>query len=54
MEILQKIESEPKHVQSYIHQLAVADMMEQMGDELKKIAEDVIYTIDAEVVRHQN
>ena len=29
-------------------------MMEQMGDELKKIAEDVIYTIDAEVVRHQN
>ena len=53
-EILQKIESEPKYVQSYIHQLAVADMMEQMGDELKKIAEDVIYTIDAEVVRHQN
>jgi len=53
-EILQKIESEPKHVQCYIHQLAVADMMEQMGDELKKIAEDVIYTIDAEVVRHQN
>ena len=36
-EILQKIESEPKHVQSYIHLLAVADMMEQMGDELKKI-----------------
>ena len=53
-EILRKIESEPKHVQCYIHQLAVADMMEQMGDELKKIAEDVIYTIDAEVVRHQN
>ena len=53
-EILRKIVSEPKHVQCYIHQLAVADMMEQMGDELKKIAEDVIYTIDAEVVRHQN
>ena len=53
-EILQKIESEPKHVQCYINQLAVVDMMEQMGDELKKIAEAVIYTIDAEVVRHQN
>jgi len=53
-EILQNIDSEPKHVQSYVLQLAVADMMEQMGDELKKIAEDVIYTIDAEVVRHQN
>ena len=51
-EIINAMEKEPTSLRAYIHQLAVAFMMEQMGDELKKIAEDVIYTVEAKIVRH--
>ena len=51
-EIINAMEKEPASLRAYIHQLAVAFMMEQMGDELKKIAEDVIYTVEAKIVRH--
>ena len=50
--IINAMEKEPTSLRAYIHQLAVAFMMEQMGDELKKIAEDVIYTVEAKIVRH--
>ena len=51
-EIINAMEKEPTSLRAYIHQLAVAFMMEQMGDELKKIAEDVIYMVEAKIVRH--
>ena len=52
-QILTAIEKERKNFSVYINNLSVADNLEKIGDELKKIAQDVIYTVDAEVVRHK-
>ena len=52
-QILTAIEKERKNFGVYINNLSIADNLEKIGDELKKIAQDVIFTVDAEVVRHK-
>ena len=40
------------NVRALIIELTISDYMESIADHAKKICEDVVYTVDAEVIRH--
>ena len=42
------------NVCALITELTIADFMKSIADHAKKIYEDVVYTVDAEVVRHSS
>jgi phosphate transport system protein len=52
-EIVAALKSEPDHAESLITLLAVTHRLERIGDHASNIAEDVIYMVEAEIVRHQ-
>ncbi len=52
-EIVAALKREPEHAESLITLLAVTHRLERIGDHACNIAEDVIYMIEAEIVRHQ-
>lgn len=43
----------PEHIENYIHMLAVSRHLERIADHATNIAEDVIYMIEGEIVRHR-
>ncbi len=51
--IIEALQREPKHAESLITLLAVTSRLERIGDHACNIAEDVIYMLEAEIVRHQ-
>jgi phosphate transport system protein len=52
-EIVQALKREPEHAESLITLLAITHRLERIGDHASNIAEDVIYMVEAEIVRHQ-
>ena len=52
--IIQEIQSHPEWTKTLINEVIISESLEQMADHPKKIAEDVIYTVNAEIVRHQS
>ncbi|MDF7824705.1 phosphate signaling complex protein PhoU [Pontiellaceae bacterium B12227] len=52
-EIVQALQREPEHAESLITLLAITHRLERIGDHASNIAEDVIYMVEAEIVRHQ-
>jgi len=52
-EIVAVLQREPEHAESLITLLAVTHRLERIGDHASNIAEDVIYMVEAEIVRHQ-
>ncbi len=52
-EIVAALQREPEHAESLITLLAVTHRLERIGDHACNIAEDVIYMVEAEIVRHQ-
>jgi phosphate transport system protein len=48
-----KIKGDPSKIESLIHLLSVSRHLERVADLATNIAEDVIYMIDGEIVRHQ-
>lgn len=52
-EIVAALQDEPEHAESLITHLAVTYRMERIGDHASNIAEDVIYMVEADIVRHQ-
>ena len=52
-EIVAALKHEPDHAESLITLLAVTNRLERIGDHASNIAEDVIYMVEAEIVRHQ-
>jgi phosphate transport system protein len=52
-EILQTIQREPEHAEALATLLVIANRLERIGDHATNIAEDVIYMVEAEIVRHQ-
>ncbi|MEI6890937.1 MAG: phosphate signaling complex protein PhoU [Pontiella sp.] len=52
-EIVQALQREPEHAESLITLLAITHRLERIGDHASNIAEDVIYMVEAEIVRHK-
>ncbi|MDF7808229.1 phosphate signaling complex protein PhoU [Pontiellaceae bacterium B12219] len=52
-EIVEALKREPEHAESLITLLAITHRLERIGDHASNIAEDVIYMVEAEIVRHQ-
>ncbi|MGK0290207.1 MAG: phosphate transport system protein [bacterium] len=50
--VKQAIQEQPNYVNEYISFLSVARYLERIGDLASNIAEDVIYLIEGEIVRH--
>jgi phosphate transport system protein len=53
-EIIAALKREPKHADTLMTLLAVTSRLERIGDHASNIAEDVIYMVEAEIVRHQS
>ncbi|MBN2685109.1 MAG: phosphate signaling complex protein PhoU [Pontiellaceae bacterium] len=52
-EIVRALKREPEHAEALITLLAVTNRLERIGDHACNIAEDVIYMVEADIVRHQ-
>ncbi len=51
--IYKQVRGEPDAVEYFSHLLSVSRSLERIGDHATNIAEDVIYMVDGEIVRHQ-
>jgi phosphate transport system protein len=51
--IQQQIQERPDQVERLIHTLSVSRHLERIGDLATNVAEDVIYTVEGEIVRHR-
>jgi len=51
--IQQEIRAHPDQVERLIHTLSVSRHLERIGDLATNVAEDVIYTVEGEIVRHR-
>ena len=52
-DIIEAIRHEPEHAEALATLLVIANRLERIGDHATNIAEDVIYMVEAEIVRHQ-
>jgi phosphate transport system protein len=52
-EIVAALKREPEHAEALVTLLAITHRLERIGDHACNIAEDVIYMVEAEIVRHQ-
>ena len=52
--ILNELQSDSSHAESLVALLTACNRLERIGDHAQNIAEDVIYLIDAEIIRHQD
>ena len=50
--VISKSEQGNSKVRALITELTISDHMESITDHAKKICEDVVYNVDAEVIRH--
>ena len=50
---LERIEENPEHLSGLIQWLSVSRYLERIADQATNIAEDVIYMLKGEIVRHQ-
>ena len=53
LRIHQDIKDRPEDVEYLIHQLSISRHLERIADQATNIAEDVIYMIEGEIVRHK-
>jgi phosphate transport system protein len=51
-QILGRIKQDPEHAEALIHLLGICRHLERVGDLAANIAEDVIYMVQGEIVRH--
>jgi phosphate transport system protein len=52
-EIVEALKRDPEHAEALTTLLAVTHRLERIGDHACNIAEDVIYMVEADIVRHQ-
>ncbi len=52
-QVKQGILARPDHIESLIHLLSVSRHLERIGDHATNIAEDVIYMVEGQIVRHK-
>lgn len=53
-EILTALKRDPDHAEPLITLLAITSRLERIGDHACNIAEDVIYMVESDIVRHQS
>ncbi|MBN1846104.1 MAG: phosphate signaling complex protein PhoU [Sedimentisphaerales bacterium] len=53
LSVQQGIRSQPQRVEPLIHMLSVSRHLERIADHATNIAEDVIYMVEGEIVRHK-
>ncbi len=53
-EIVEALQRDPDHAETLTTLLAVTNRLERIGDHACNLAEDVIYMVEAEIVRHQS
>ncbi|QBG47238.1 phosphate signaling complex protein PhoU [Verrucomicrobia bacterium S94] len=53
-EIVEALKREPEHADSLMTLSAITHRLERIGDHASNIAEDIIYMVEAEIVRHQS
>ena len=53
LKIQEAILKHPRHITSLIHLLSVSRHLERIADHATNIAEDVVYMIDGQIVRHK-
>lgn len=53
VEIVEALKREPDHAETLITLLAMTNRLERIGDHACNLAEDVIYMVEADIVRHQ-
>ena len=51
--VQQEIRAHPDQVERLIHTLSISRHLERIGDLATNVAEDVIYTVEGEIVRHR-
>ncbi len=52
MEVQQNIRRNPEHLESLIHLLSASRHLERIADHATNIAEDVVYMVGGEIIRH--
>ena len=53
MAVQQEIQAKPDRVEYYVLLLSVSRILERIADHATNIAEDVIYMVDGEIIRHR-
>lgn len=53
IQIQQAILAHPEQIESFIHLLSVSRHLERMADHTTNIAEDILYMIEGQIVRHR-
>ncbi len=53
-DVVQKMKQEPNHVEPALSCFSVSKHLERIADHAVKIAEDVIYLVDGDIVRHRS
>jgi phosphate transport system protein len=51
--IQEQIRAHPERVEQLIHTLSVSRQLERVGDLAVNVAEDVVYTVEGEIIRHR-
>ena len=51
--IQENIRANPERVEQFIHQLSVSRQLERIADLATNVAEDVVYTVEGEIIRHR-
>ena len=51
--VMEKLRTQPEHLESFLHLLGVSRRLERVADHATNIAEDVLYMIEGDVVRHK-
>lgn len=51
-ELLEKIKTDPNKADSYVRVLSVSRNLERVADHATNIAEDVVYMVEGEIIRH--
>lgn len=51
--IKEKIQTNPEKIEEFISLLSISRQLERTADQITNIAEDVIYTVEGSIIRHQ-
>lgn len=51
--IAEAIKARPEHAESYLYMLSIIRRLERLGDHIKSIAEEIVFYIEADIIKHK-